>query len=156
MTYSDNLSKFTHPLKYRYFLWKYIPTLWYWRVKILVVQTDKVIVELPFRRNNLNPFHSQYFAALMGAAELSTGILLFAFKDEWNIKLIVKSIKADFVKKANSSVVFEMNEGKRITEAIRQLSVGDSIELLISVNGVDTSQEVVCNIHVLWSIKKSN
>ena len=69
---------------------------------------EKSVTEVPFCWININPFKSIYFAVQSIAAELSTATpVIMAFQTiDADVAFIIVELKVDFVKKAQSKVVF--------------------------------------------------
>ncbi len=84
-----------------------LPSVFLWGVSIRALDREHCEVVIPFKYLNKNPFKSIYFAALAGAAELSTGALaLLATAGIGKTSMLVTSFKADYSKKATRPRVF--------------------------------------------------
>lgn len=113
-------------------------------------------VTIPYRRSTQNPFGSIYFAALAGAAELSTGALILVHAAESAaVSMLVVSAEMSFTKKAKGLITFTCMDGQLITETIARLaSSGDTASLPLRSVGVDTDGDAVCTMLVHWSLKR--
>lgn len=149
------LSDINNPWKMAlYFLFK-LPSLFWWRVRVLSCSPYRTEVKLPYGWRSQNPFASIYFAAQIGAAELSTGLMAnIAIKDRGRISMLVTDIQAKFIKKANSSTIFTYDEGIKIIEAVQQaIDTGQGVTVTVNSIGVQKTGEVVSEIQVTWSFK---
>lgn len=97
--------------------WK-LPTLWWWGVKVKILTEDRCAISMRYSWFNQNPFRSAYFAALCGAGELSTGLLVQQKTRELDMSMLLVSIEARFVKKATGIITFTCTEGQRIAEYV--------------------------------------
>jgi hypothetical protein len=76
-----------------------LPSAIFWRLRVKKLDQDKCEVSLPFFWRTQNPFRSIYFAALAGAAELSTGILCqMALAGKGKFSMLVVDFRAEFYK----------------------------------------------------------
>lgn len=125
---------------------------------VSLVRLDEEVsaAEVPFFWVNKNPFKSMYFAVQSMAAEVSTAApVIMALKgSDVNAALIIIALKADFVKKAKSKVVFTCLDYDRISNAIKQLKMpGDTITVKVKSVGRDVEGDEVAIFHFTWSIK---
>jgi hypothetical protein len=139
---------------YLYFL-KNLPTAAWWGLRIKSVSQARAEVIIPYRWQTKNPFQSIYFAALVGAAELSTGVLAnLARIGSGNISMLVVGQSAEFLKKANSPIVFSCKEGE-----LAQLAVQKAVEtkepqtLRMESIGRNANGETICKVYITWSFK---
>lgn len=137
-----------------YFLLK-LPSAWFWGMKIKSVDHDKAVVNLPYNWFSKNPFHSIYFAAQTGAAELSTGLLgIIAIEDKPPISMLITSIEGEFVKKADSLTTFTCNDGIKIRETVElAITSGEGQVVNVTSKGVDSYGDVVSRFKFTWSFK---
>lgn len=138
------------------FLFFKLPLAWLSGVRVSQLTKKNAIVQLRFWWMNQNPFHSIYFAALLMAAELSTGLLVFqAIKASGkNISMLVTAQNANFLKKARGKIRFECHQGKEVMDAIKAtILTGDSQEIALKSKGINSKEEVVMEAVFHWSIK---
>lgn len=142
-------------LKFSWYLWKRLPLAWLMGLRIKQIEQDSCSIILPFKKRNLNPFKSMYFAAQIAAAELSTGLLLLvAIDGKPKISMLVKELNASFFKKAVTDIVFICNDGKTIEKAINQAIVTEAkIEFQAVSFGYNKEAEIVSETKITWSIK---
>lgn len=132
-----------------------LPTLVFWGVRIRLCTQDRAEVTIPFSWRTQNPFRSTYFAALCGAGELSTGVLgLRAMEGKGKISMLVVSLEASFVKKANSLTTFTCTDGPAFRAAIQKaLETGEGQTLTAVSQGIQANGEKVAEVRITWSFK---
>lgn len=128
---------------------------WLMGLKIKDIEPEACTIILPFKKRNLNPFKSMYFAAQIAAAELSTGLLLLVALDgKPKISMLVKDLQAKFMKKAVTDLIFVCKDGKAIEGAINQaIETGEKVEFQALSQGFNKDKEIVCEAKITWSIK---
>ena len=126
-------------------------------IKLIHLDEQKSITEVPLRWCNKNPFHSMYFAVQSMAAELSTAVpVMMALKgDDVDIALIIVDMKAEFVKKAQSTVTFECVDYSGVMNAVAQLrQSGDASSVTMKTIGRDADYCEVAIFYFTWSFKR--
>jgi len=147
---------FSSSFKQRFFYFKNLPMALISGIKLIQLDEEKSIAEVPYRWRNKNPFKSMYFAVQCMAAELSTGApALLALKGaDADIVLIIIDLKAKFVKKATTKITFTCEDYKLFTQALSQLKqAGDIVEVTAKTVGRDTDNEEVARFDFTWSFK---
>lgn len=152
----NRLRDFNIPWKMRLFFLKKLPSCWFWGVRVESCDTNTCVVSIPYRWTTQNPFRSTYFAALSGAAELSTGTLaILALTGKGNVSMLVTRFEARFVKKADTRTYFTCSAGAEINEAVEQaIATGEGREVAVTTIGRNIRNEVVCEMTLTWSFKK--
>ncbi len=115
------------------------------------------VTEVPFRWCNKNPFNSMYFAVLSMAAELSTAVpvMMVLQGDDADNALIIVDIKAEFVKKAQSTITFECVDYPGVVNAVSQLKhSGDTSTVTMKTIGRDVDHSEVAIFYFTWSFKR--
>lgn len=137
-----------------YFL-KKLPTALWWGLRVVEVSPAKCTVSIPFNWRTQNPFHSIYFAALVGAGELATGTLAnFARLGKGDISMLVVSQSAEFVKKADCKVMFVCEQGLEVQKVVEDaISCGEGKTITMTAIGTSQKGEMVCKVHITWSFK---
>lgn len=141
--------------KFRLFLlWK-LPSLFFWRIKVVAFDENHAAIRIPFTWATQNPFRSIYFSALLGAGELSSGLLaLSAIGDTSTVSMLVTEMRASFIKKAKGAVTFTCNDGKVIRSTILDaIETGQGQEVTVFVEGKLPDGEIACTMEVTWSFK---
>ncbi len=139
---------------YLYFL-KNLPSAAWWGLQIKSVSTNKSEVVIPYRWQTKNPFRSIYFAALVGAGELSTGVLAnLARIGAGNISMLVVGQSAEFFKKATASIVFTCLEGEKAQMAVQKaIETKEPQTVKMESIGRNAQAEIVCKVYITWSFK---
>ena len=136
-------------------LWR-LPSVIFWSVKIKKLDFQSCEVSIPYSWRTQNPFKSIYFAALAGAAELSTGALCqLVLAGKGNISMLVVDFKAEFYKKANQSIIFKCEQGTELSVIIDELkSVGDTAIIQMGSDGFNPEGVKIATFYVTWSFKR--
>jgi len=143
-------------LKMKIFMLSRLPLAFLAQLSIDHMDRHKSAVSLPYNYLTKNPFRSIYFAALSMAAELSTGILALAHveKSGKQVSMLVLGMRAEFLKKAKSRIVFTCDQGdlleKTIADSISE-NTGKTSEVYSS--GIDSSGDIVAKFWFTWTFK---
>ncbi len=126
-----------------------------------VVELDEkhCSISIPYNYLTKNPFKSTYFAVQSMAAELSSGAMAIAEvkKASLPVSMLVLDMKASFIKKARSKIIFTCNNGKDISDAVHNaLSTGEGQTVTIVSKGIDQEGDVVSEFHFTWTFKAKN
>jgi acyl-coenzyme A thioesterase PaaI-like protein len=103
-------------------LWK-IPLLFACQPRVLLLNDEQIEVEIPLNRFTRNHLRSMYFGALAIGADSVVGLLAVHHirQQKGKVNLVFKDFRADFLKRAEGSVVFRCTEGKRIQDFVREV-----------------------------------
>ncbi len=126
-------------------------------IRLIRLDVEKSVSEVPFRWCNKNPFNSMYFAVQSMAAELSTAapVMLALKGSDANIALIIVDLNVKFVKKAKSRITFTCMEYGKISDAVAQLQqAGDTVAVKVETVGRDTGGDEVATFYFTWSFKR--
>lgn len=133
-----------------------IPLIGFVRPRLIELTDKKVAVKIKFRRRTKNHLNSMYFGALAVGADVAGGIHAFYFAEKLNKKVsfAFKSIHAEFLKRAETDVIFECSEGAKI-EAIIAESLEKQIRInqLVHVEAKNLSNEIVATFDMEISVK---
>lgn len=152
---SDLKSVFKSSYKFRIYLFKYLPTVLFWGLKIEKIDENKCIISIKYNRRTQNPFRSIYFSALAGAAELSTGIPAILSTEDKNISMLVIGVEGRFFKKAIGRIDFICEDVKLIKKAIDEAGISEAgKELRVKSIGKNEQNETVAEFFLTWSFKK--
>lgn len=149
-------SLINHPVKFRLYLLKNLPSAFFSRLKILQANESTCTVVVSYRWFTKNPFRSTYFACLAMAAELSTGVLVMAqvFGRKPRISMLVTGLEARFYKKATRKTLFRCDNGDAVKQAVeRAASTGVAQTIRVHTTGSNESQEPVAEFWITWSFK---
>lgn len=149
--------KMTNPVIFWFAMLAKLPSAVFWRLKIKALDTHQCQVTIPFFWRSQNPFRSIYFAALAGAAELSTGALCqLALAGKGAFSMLVVDFRAQYSKKANTKITFTCDQGSELFQLIDKLEPGQSEQLTMISIGTNTAGEEVARFFVTWSFKRKS
>ena len=111
----------------RYFGFLKIPLLFFVRPTVIKLSDDIVVVKIPLSRRTRNHLGSMYFGALTIGADCAAGLIAMKRIQESpkNISLIFKSLKAEFLKRAEGDVYFMCNQGRQISDLVSAAEASD-------------------------------
>lgn len=133
-----------------------IPLVGFVKPKLISIDENTVRVKIKLRRRTKNHLNSMYFGALAVGADIAGGIHVFYFAELSNLKVsfAFKGMKADFIKRAESDVVFESNQGELVQKAINlSEETGERVNETINVIARDKNQEIVATFEMIVSVK---
>lgn len=150
-------SRMNNPFIFWWAMFFKLPSAVFWRLKIKSLTPEKCEVSIPYFWRSQNPFQSIYFAALAGAAELSTGALCqLAMAGKGKFSMLVVDFRAEYQKKANDKIIFSCNQGLELQELIDGLQPDETNKLTMISTGKNSKGEVVARFFVTWSFKKKS
>ena len=151
----DYQKKMINPFYFRMAMLAKLPSVIFWGIGVKTLNHEKCEVTLPFTWKTQNPFKSIYFAALAGAAELSTGLLCqLAIAGKGKFSMLVVDFRAEFHKKASTKTTFSCENGEELFALINQMKAEDTSQFTTISLGKNTTGEVVAKFYVTWSFKK--
>ena len=144
----------------RYFGFFKIPLLFFVRPKVMELSDDTVVVKIPLGRRTRNHLGSMYFGALAIGADCAAGLI--AMKrirgSAQDISLIFKSLKAEFLKRAEGDVYFTCSQGLEIADlVIAAEASSERVEFPVEVIATVPEQfqeEPVAKFTLVLSLKK--
>ena len=135
-----------------------IPMIRYTKPKLLAIDDNTVRVKIKLRRRTKNHLSSMYFGALSVGADIAGGIQVFYFskKMDRKVSFAFKGMNAQFLKRAESDIIFESNEGQKIQKAMeKSLLEGSRINDSIMVEAKNDSGEIVATFEMIVSVRVS-
>ncbi|MFN7115605.1 MAG: DUF4442 domain-containing protein [Saprospiraceae bacterium] len=143
------------PWKMRLYYLQKLPSLYFWGVRIKSCNENRAEVSIPFSWRSQNPFRSTYFAALCGAAELSTGVLaLIGLAGREKVSMLVTQVEAQYFKKADATVTFTCEQGTEIIGTIDQaIASGAPQQFTATSTGRLPNGDLTCQMQITWSFK---
>lgn len=151
----DYVRKATNPFLFRLGLGLKLPSALFWSLKIKSLNLEKCEVTIPFKWRTQNPFKSIYFAAMAGAAELSTGALCqLSQAGKGKYSMLVVDFRAEYYKKANQKITFTCSQGLELVKLIDSLAIGTTDKLTLISAGTNPAGEEVAKFFVTWSFKR--
>lgn len=141
--------------KMQFYFWRRLPSLLFWGVRIQYCDHQRAEVTIPFKWRTQNPFRSTYFAALCGAAELSTGILgLIAVHERGRISMLITNLETEFIKKAVDVTTFTCEAGDQVLDAVQKaIDTGEAQQIRVISVGTNPVGETVAKMTLTWSFK---
>jgi len=151
----DYQKKMKNPFIFWIIMLVKLPSAVFWRFRIKELNAGKCEVSLPYSWRTQNPFNSIYFAALAGAAELSTGALCqLAMSGKGKFSMLVVAFRAEYFKKADQKITFTCSQGLELIRLLDSLEVNETAQLQMISSGKNTQNEEVAKFYVTWSFKR--
>jgi len=145
------------------FLWLFglfkIPMIGFVSPKLILMDNEKIIIKIPYKRRTKNHLKSIYIGALVIGADLAAGFHAFMIGREMkkNISLAFKGIKGEFISRPMSEVFFICNEGNTVKNMIEEsIASGDRITKDISIEvftNYPDQPELIANFTLGLSIR---
>lgn len=145
-----------HPLKFRLFLLKRLPSALFAGLRIVSFSEKQSVVAVRYNWFNQNPFRSMYFAIQSMAAEMSTGLLASAevYRRQPSVSMLVIGLEARFYKKAVDKILFSCQDGDLISATVAQaIQTGESVTIRCCSIGTNPKGETVSEFFITWSFK---
>lgn len=133
-----------------------IPMIGYVRPRLVEINDNDVIVKIKLRRRTKNHLKSMYFGVLAVGADVTAGLHAFYFCDELNVRpsFAFKAMKSEFVKRAETDVVFSCNEGALVREQVlRAIQTNERQNHWVKVTARDLNGEIVALFEMEISVK---
>ncbi len=146
----------TNPLKFRYFLFRKLPSAFFAGLRIQYLAEDKAVIIVSHKWFNQNPFQSMYFAVQSMAAEMSTGMLAFGqiYQRNPSVSMLVVGMEATFHKKAIGKIAFTCLDGHAIANAVETaINTGNGQTIRCYSVGMNEANEMVSECWFTWSFK---
>lgn len=99
-----------------------------------------------------------YFGALAVGADIAGGIQVFYFSKliGRDISFAFKGMNAEFIKRAESDIIFESNQGDLVKAAIdKSISEKSRVNETIEVLAKNDQQEIVAKFDMIVSVRVS-
>lgn len=133
-----------------------IPMIGFVRPKLLLLNDTEVEVKIRLRRRTRNHLKSMYFGALAVGSDIAAGIHTFYFAEKMGKKVsfAFKGMNAEFIKRAESDIVFKCNQGDLIRKAMEQ-SDKEQIRIneTVVVKAIDNQGEIVAKFDMIVSVR---
>lgn len=99
-----------------------VPMIFYCSPKVLKISKESVEIKISLKRRTKNHVGSMYFGALSVGADVTGGAIALDLikKSKSKINLLFKDFQANFLKRAEGDVHFICNDGKLISEMIKE------------------------------------
>ena len=145
-----------NPFAFRLFLLSKVPAAFFAGLRLEKLEMQEAAISVRYTRFNQNPFRSVYFAVLLMAGEISTGILCMAYlyKRSLGVSMLLIHNESNFYKKATGKITFTCTDGLIINEAIdKAIANGDATTVRCRSLGKNEQEETVAEFYFTWSFK---
>lgn len=133
-----------------------IPMVGYVRPRLVEINDTDVVVKIRLRRRTKNHLKSMYFGVLAVGADVTAGLHAFYFCDELNVRpsFAFKAMKSEFIKRAETDVVFTCNEGTAVREQVlKAIQTNERQNHWVKVTAKDLNGDVVALFEMEISVK---
>ncbi|GLT14618.1 PaaI family thioesterase [Vibrio algivorus] len=131
------LSKANQHLKY--FGEQLVPMIGYCQPEILKLTDESVEIKIPLNKETKNHLQSMYFGALAVGADAAGGFLAISKSEQMGkkISLAFKAVKAEFLARPESDVVFVCNDGKLIDKMLSEtMETGERVNQPVRITAL--------------------
>lgn len=146
--------------KMRWMLWLLgrfkIPMVAFCNPKLLVLNAKRVEVKVKLRRRTKNHLKSMYFGALAVGADVAGGIHAFYFAEKSGKKVAFafKSMKVEFLMRAESNITFIGEQGNLVEKAFeKSIQTKERVNQMVIVNAFNENKNKVATFEMEVSIK---
>ena len=146
----------TSPFKFTLFTLTKLPSAFFAGLQVAFFNETKTVIVVRQKWFNKNPFHSIYFAVLVMAAEVSTGIAGFAavYKRSPSVSMLVIKNEGQFYKKATGKISFTCLDVQAVQDLVEQaIAANDSRSIRCHSTGTNEQGELVAEFWFTWSFK---
>ena len=114
--------EFKTTLFLKFFGFLKVPMIFYCNPKVINISKESVEIKISLKRRTKNHVGSMYFGSLSVGADVTGAVIALDLikKSKFKINLLFKDFKADFLKRAEGDVHFICNDGKLISEMIKE------------------------------------
>lgn len=139
-----------------------VPMIAWLRPRVIEMSDNRVEISIPLSRRSKNHFDAMYFGALAAGADIAAGITAMAQieKSPHKISFAFKSLKADFLKRAESNTHFICNSPGAVSELVdKAIKSGQREQLAVKVDAFcpqKLGDEPVARFELVLSIKKKS
>lgn len=133
-----------------------IPMIGYVRPRLIEINDTDVVVKIRLRRRTKNHLKSMYFGVLAVGADVTAGLHAFYFCDELNVRpsFAFKAMKSEFIKRAETDVLFTCNEGAAVREQVlKAIQTNERQNHWVKVTAKDLNGDVVALFEMEISVK---
>ncbi|HEY3055602.1 MAG TPA: DUF4442 domain-containing protein [Thermoanaerobaculia bacterium] len=135
--------------------------LWFIKPSILEINERRCVVKIPLNwRTRRNDIHAMYLGVLCMGADVAAGLIAFdqMQKRKLNLSFVFKTVRAEFLKRAEGDVLFTNEDGFLIQDLIgRTLASGEREDAVVHVIATVPSKlgdEPVAKFEMTLSLKK--
>ena len=150
------IASMSNPLKFKLFAVSKLPSLIFWGIRLYSFSEEKCVTSVKYGWSNTNPFKSMYFATMIGAAELSTGLpVMYTIHGEGKTSMLVVAVGGKYYKKAVGRIRFEcteMNVFRTFFDNLKQ-KIGNTGVITLHSKAYNEQNELVGEFEFTWSLK---
>ncbi|HEV8659164.1 MAG TPA: DUF4442 domain-containing protein [Thermoanaerobaculia bacterium] len=135
--------------------------LWFVKPSILEINERRCVVKIPLTwRTRRNDIHAMYLGVLCMGADVAAGLIAFdqMQKRKLNLSFVFKTVRAEFLKRAEDDVLFTNEDGFLIQDLIgRTLASGEREDAVVHVTATVPSKlgdDPVAKFEMTLSLKK--
>ncbi|MEZ4938628.1 MAG: DUF4442 domain-containing protein [Crocinitomicaceae bacterium] len=142
-------------------LWKLNRILWIGipfnkphRFKIRTIQEGHAVIDLPYRKSNLNHIKTIHACAMATCSEYVSGLVLGTKFDFKEFRLIMKNMHMEYHYQGKMNAYCEFNFSDEEFEKVKnELKSLDSIDIQVKVLCKDQSENILSTALITWQIK---
>ena len=125
------------------------------KFKFIEVSPKKVIIELPYTRNNRNHLGGIHACATATLGEYPAGLLILKYFGIGTYRIIMSHLEVNYLKQAKEAItghaILEESEIERMHE---ELALDDCTEIEMLTEIKNKNQEVIATVETTWQLKK--
>ena len=139
-----------------------IPLLFFVKPSVIEISNSRTVVSIPLRRKTRNHLNSMYFGALAIGADCAAGLIAMKLirRSAQDISLIIKSMDAEFFKRAEGDVHFTCDQGHEISKLVAAaIESTERVESPVNVTARvpdKFGEEPVARFTLVLSLKKKS
>ena len=133
-----------------------IPIVGYIKPRLLQIDDESISVKIKLRKRTKNHLNSMYFGALAVGADIAGGLHAFYFSESLGeqISFAFKGMNANFIKRAESHIIFKSSEGRLIQEAVlNSQKTKKRVNQNVKVEAINSSNEIIAEFIMIVSVK---
>ena len=133
-----------------------IPLIGFVKPRLLKLDEQESVVKINLKRRTKNHLNSMYFGALAVGADIAAGLHAFYFAESlgYKVSFAFKGMNADFLMRAESDILFKINQGELIREAVELSAKSkERVNQPVDVIATNDKNEVVATFKMIVSVK---
>ncbi|AYV19890.1 MULTISPECIES: DUF4442 domain-containing protein [Vibrio] len=136
-----------------------VPLIWLCRPKLLELNEEKVVINIPLRRRTKNHLNSMYFGVLAVGADVAGGFMAMnkAQKRGNKVSLAFKEVEGKFLKRPEADVQFVCSDGRLIDEMLDEtIRTGERVNRPVKITAICPSlhgDEPMAEFSLVLSLK---
>ena len=125
-------------------------------LRILSIQPGRTVVQLPYKKRNLNHLKGMHACALATLCEYSVGLSLVSKLGQTEYRFIMKELSVEYLYQAKMHVTagFHLTDEVYRSEILEPLKSLDAVFVKFEVPVYDVSGNHICTGRTIWQIKK--